>query len=52
MDNSVLNLLKKTDPDKELRKSGKLPPLKKMKKGGVVSKGQGKVMKFKTTKNY
>jgi hypothetical protein len=89
----ILNLLKKTDPDKELRKSGKLPQLKKFatggkavtlgeegpsflqkyiralpvddlgrssiyratrnyKKGGIIGKGQGKVMRHKTTKNY
>ena len=36
MSDNVLKLLKKTDPDKELRKSGKLPPLKKMKQGGKV----------------
>jgi hypothetical protein len=28
-EDSILNKLKKTDPDKELRASGKLPPLKK-----------------------
>lgn len=52
MADTILNLLKKTDPDKELRKSGKLPPLKKMEEGGVVSKGQGIVIKHKITKSY
>ena len=32
MDKEVLKRLKKTDPDKELRKKGKLPPLRIIKK--------------------
>jgi hypothetical protein len=48
MAEAILNLLKQTDPDKELRASGKLPPLKKE----VIGKGQGKVSKIKITKSY
>jgi hypothetical protein len=48
MADAILNLLKQTDPDKELRDSGKLPPLKKQ----TVGKGQGKVFKVKITKSY
>ena len=46
--NEIENLLKKlkaTDPDKKLRKEGKLPPLKKMAQGGIMNMPTGKMRK-------
>ena len=51
-EDNILNKLKKTDPDKELRASGKLPPLKKYATGGIADNMPAKNKKnFRPTKS-
>ena len=51
-EDNILNKLKKTDPDKELRSSGKLPPLKKYATGGRADNMPAKNKKnFRPTKS-
>ena len=51
IEDDVLDKLRETDPDKEIRSSGKLPPLKKQ-RHTFLGRGQGKSLKVKTTKLF